>query len=324
MNTELFIDKLKHCREILTSLKNSYSLSNSAIEKRKMSNKDIDSRLKEFLLLQKGNYKYFVGGEEVECNRVLIDEMNYDSILQTRQLSTGDEKDRLRNFIDADPCDFQIINEVLSHLYRVALEKKDNLLNTKIISLFLPKNLTSQKFMELLQIYFPNSFMEICFDIGIQYFSLSKKKYVIFECGSQLFSPKFTLSNQLEIKDIEKYMITSTTELNNGALRKALFVAVYTELVLTLKESKTVDTIVMQPFYDGFQNNEWDPNQGGGSYIFGSMDNKEWDMISVVPDGYGAVLGEKFTFPMYERRTIKYIKFETGPFSLSIAFLHLY
>jgi hypothetical protein len=310
MNSDV-MSYIKDLKTRLFSLEDNYSLRLKELEERESKQGRLEDKVKEVIKLQKEIITFNIGGEKVDVSLNLVQNCVYDNILKDvidNIVDIGRSLKDIENvFIDRNPKLFFFILEIMRRSKQVNLGNE--------VRLVLPHKLNHIAFIEDVHFYFKQDADKVLDDILIGYHGVNGVIY-LNQGVDNIDTVK--VSTNLPNETLDVYRATTYSDIRKKTSVKAFFISYDSEFVITLKNPMVVNSIEVKPFT--FDLDSWYPGEGAGTFIFTSNDNTEWDFLACIPDDYGSD-PEATHFISFDPRKAKYIKFQTGDFTLSVSYL---
>ena len=305
--TEDLLKEIKQLKTKLFSLEESYATRIKAMEERDIRRKRLESKISDLVTLQLDVLKFKIGDVSFSVSNNLIQSCPYDNIFRDIISSVQDMGHSLeateKVFIDRNPKHFLYILEIMRKSFS----------DKKVV--LLPSKISSSAFLEDIHFYFKGDSDTVLEDFEIK--QEITKKYVTVNINTDIID-SCKASTNLPSDNLEPYRASSYLDIKKTNSAKAYFVSYDSEFIVTLKQSATLSCIELKPFT--FDLDSWYPGEGAGTFIFSSTDNVNWDFLSTIPEDYGADM-ESVYYVNFSPRNMRYIKFQTGDFTLSISYL---
>lgn len=307
---------IKSLKDKLVSLENNYDHKLKELEQRESKETRLDSKLKEIITLQNDIITFNISGEYIQISKQLINNTPYDNIFRdviSSMEDMGRDLEEIQNvFIDRNPKGFFYILEIMRKGF-------NQLLRSESIesSLKLPRNINHEAFLEDVQFYFKQDGDKVLDDFGF-FYNKDKVRVELNSSGDLII--KYTLSSELPNDMLTPYRAHNIRDIKKQSSHKAFFVNYDSNIVFELSEIHMISQIEVKPFT--FDMDCWYPGEGAGTFVFSSLDNVEWDFLNAIPDDYGIEHDNTYLIN-FDRRMAKYIKFQTGDYTLSIAYMKI-
>jgi len=310
-------------KDKLEALDKAYQAKLKSTEMRENNLKHIENKLQEVQQLQNNIITFNVGGEFIRTNRQIIINSIYDSIL--------------KEFID----DLTKMNKPLTDLTNIFIDR-----NPEYIKYILDiirtaneeyiKNNCDINFMTSIPFYVNSD--QCCIDLlNLEidfYFKQDAEK--VFDHFKFMYSNKpnnvssdivnsvlnVNVSNILPSEELNKYRASTFKDISKINSKKAYFISYDSTITFELDSEKELESIDIKPFTADL--NFWIPCEGAGAFCFTSLsENGEYDFLSSIPEDFGLDFEDnKKTYKIYfDRRRVKFIRFQTGDFTLSISYI---
>ena len=108
---------------------------------------------------------------------------------------------------------------------------------------------------------------------------------------------------------------------NPDNIFKAFFLDYDANVIFNFVENVRATTIQLRPFW--LDLDCWYPGDGAGSKVYYSTDKSNWTFLSVLPSDYGYEMGMVHEIK-FEEKEMRYLKFETKEYALSICFIKVF
>jgi hypothetical protein len=214
-------------------------------------------------------------------------------------------------FIDRNPQTFTHIADIMRKSY---LKKYDHSIEMRIK---LPRALNHAAFMEDVKFYFKDDYDKVLEDFELYYLK-SDGKLVPLNSSDELIID-IKIKKELTYEGLIPYKATKMSDIKRFESHKAFFVDHNSDIIFELKEKTPISSIEIKPFILDYD--VWYPNEGAGAFVFVSVDGKTWEFVNAIPDDYGIEHTSSLIF--FDEQIAKYIKIQTGDYSLSISYLKL-
>jgi hypothetical protein len=307
---------IKDLKTKLFSLEDNYSKRLKDLEIRESKITKLEQKMKDVIDLQNNVIFFNIGGEKVAVSKILIQSCIYDNILKDvieNLLDIGRSLKDVENvFIDRNVKQFFFIIEIM--------RKGSLILQGKQAKLKLPRNINHKAFIQDINFYFKQDAEKVLEDISLYYYEDDNSSKIVYlnRTDSILLSCK--VSTNLPNDLLDAYRASNIDDIRKKTSAKAFFVSYDSELVVELTYPTKIELIEVKPFT--FDLDSWYPGEGAGTFIFTSNDNKEWDFLATIPEEYGSDM--EMIYPVFfEPRVAKYVKFQTGDFTLSVSYLKI-
>lgn len=300
---------IKMLKNKLTNLEKNYEEKLVEVELREKKKQRLEEKLKTVVGLQKQLITFNIGGEYMQLNKKVIFNCGYDNIFKdvvTNIEKMGRSPDDIKNvFIDRNAKNLSHIAEIM----RKSFNK-----SSRDLKICLSSELDLKAFQADIEFYFKQDAENVMSDYEIYKISLGKDTSISL---SDLITG-FSIKTALPSENLDPYRANTVKDLLKKNNTKALFVSYDSTLVFELKEMTKISSIELKPF--SFDLDSWIPSEGAGTFIFGSSDNIEWDFLNSIPDDYGTEFDITYLVT-FDPKNLKYIKFQTGEFTLSISYI---
>jgi hypothetical protein len=312
MNSDV-MSYIKDLKNKLFSLEENYCKRMKVLENREHAESRLDQKIKDLVELQKEILTFNIGGEKVNVSRNLIESCIYDNIL----------KDVIENLLDIGRSSKDVENVFIDRsaktfYYIVELIRKSKLIHqNKEAKLIIPNAYDAKVFLNEVQFYFKQDAERVLEDIVIGY---QTEKGVVYLNQNISIIESCKVSTVLPNEMLDPYRASIYDDIRKKSSNKAFFVSYDSEFVVNLTHSTKLNSIEVKPFT--FDLDSWYPGEGAGAFIFTSNDGNEYDFLAAIPDDYGSDLQVVYRID-FDPRVAKYIKFQTGDFTLSICYLKI-
>jgi hypothetical protein len=305
--TEDLLKEIKILKTKLFSLEDNYTTRIKTMEERDIRRKRLESKISDLVALQLDVVKFRIGDVSFSVSDNLIQSCPYDNIFRDIISSVKEIGKSVtcteKVFIDRNPKHFIYILEIMRKSFSV----------NKVV--LIPSKISSTAFIEDIHFYFKGDSDTVLEDFEIK--QEINKKYVTVNINIDIIDSCMASTN-LPSENLEPYRASSYMDIKKSNSAKAYFVSYDSEFIVSLKQSATLTCIELKPFT--FDLDSWYPGEGAGTFIFSSTDNVNWDFLSTIPEDYGADM-ESIYYVNFSPRNMRYIKFQTGDFTLSISYL---
>lgn len=309
-------------KEKLEKLDKAYQLKLNSIEKREVNLKQLENKYLEIEQLQNNIIMFNIGGEYISTNRQLIINSIYESVLKDllNNLTNNGKSlsDLSDTFIDRNPDYFKFIIEIIRKSTDEYIKNSFDLDLMQNIPFVVSSD---QCCLELLYLeihyYFKQDADKIFDHFNFMY--SDKPKLISFTNSVT----EVKVSNNFPSEFLDKYRATSYNDISKVNSRKAYFISYDSTITFELDSVKELESIDIKPFTA--DQNFWVPCEGAGAFCFTSSsdfsDNNQFDFLTSVPDDYGLDESNKVYKLTFDKRLAKYIKFQTGDFTMSISYI---
>jgi hypothetical protein len=305
--TEDLLKEIKLLKNKLFSLEENYTSKIKVLEEREQRCNRLESKLKDLVMLQLDVLVFTIERTSFSISNNLIQSCPYDNVFRdiiTSIQEMGHSLDSTQKvFIDRNQKHFIYIIEIM----------RKSFYDNKTITL--PPKINRAAFIEDIHFYFKNDSVTVLEDFEIR--QQTSKGYDILNINSDLVE-SCTVSTNLPNENLDPYRASTYLDIKKNNSVKAYFVSYDSEFIVTLKQSALLSCIELRPFT--FDLDSWYPGEGAGTFVFSSMDNVNWDFLSTIPDDYGGDM-ESIYYVNFSPRDMRYIKFQTGDFTLSISYM---
>jgi hypothetical protein len=304
---------IKDLKTKLFSLEDNYYKRLSELEHRESSENRLNDKVKDLVGLQSEVITFNIGGEKINVSKGLVESCIYDNIFKDvidNILDIGRSLNDIENvFIDRNSKSFYSIIEIM---------RKAKLVNSgQEAKVILPKGINYEAFIQDVHFYFKQDAEKVLEDILLAYQGTNGLVY-LNQSASIVESVK--VSTNLPNDNLDPYRASTYQDIRKKNSNKAFFVSYDSEFVVTLTNCTILNSLEVKPFT--FDLDSWYPGEGAGTFIFTSLDNVEWDFLATIPEDYGTDHEAVYNVH-FEQRYAKYIKFQTGDFTLSISHLKI-
>jgi hypothetical protein len=311
MNSDV-MSYIKDLKNRLFTLEEGYTKRMKELDHRESSESRVEQKIKDLVQLQSDVLTFNIGGEKVCVSKNLIESCCYDTILKDvieNIVDIGRSLKDIENvFIDRTAKSFYFIIDIMRKSKLVAEGKE-----AKVVI----KNLDSKAFLCDVQFYFKQDAERVLDDILI---AAQGEKGLIYLNQKVSIIESVKVSTNLPNDMLDPYRAGTFDDIRKKSSHKAFFVSYDSEFVVNLTHSMTISSIEVKPFT--FDLDSWYPGEGAGTFIFTSNDGAEYDFLATIPEDYGSDL-EATYHVQFDPRTAKYIKFQTGDFTLSLSYLKI-
>jgi hypothetical protein len=271
----------------------------------------LNSKIDELASMQGEILTFNIGGELMTVSKFLVVNSIYENILKDVVVNIekiGRSTDDISSvFIDRNPKSFYYITEILRKSYY-------HLLNNTCLKVKIPNGSNIAAFHHDLIFYFKEDVEKVLAD-----FEITNGVTTLADQDGGIIT-KFTLSTAFPNKEVDRYRAKSGCDIKRFNSNKAFFVNYNSTLDFEFKEIILISSLEVKPFTSNLDN--WVPTEGAGTFIFSSIDNTEWDFLAAMPDDYGQDISISY-FMSFDPRMAKYLRFQTGDYTLSISYLKI-
>lgn len=310
---QLFSQSLADIRGRLSELENGIEKEYDDLERKFDTHLRLENKLKDLQMKQKDKTIFNVGGKLFLFSKDIIVNCDYDNILKDFLMKGG--------LIDRCPKHFKVILDIFrkhddykkGYVTRLYTNKK------KIDFIIDYNKITRREFEEELEFYFKPIGCERLFkDFKFYY----RDKLVYYKNSDKTtFITHFEVDTYYPNDLLEPYKVNVIEEIQTlDNVMKGIFVDFDSNVIFTFAEEVKINRIQVKPFWGDLDC--WYPGDGAGCMVYSSRDKVNWELLSLIPDTYGMDIDEVTTL-VFEEREMRYLKFETIDYGLSIAYLKI-
>lgn len=313
-------------KDKLTNLEKSHDQKIKDYEKREKTYESLKAKFNEIQTLQ-GDVIYFnIGGKKCPAGRKLVINSIYKSVLKdvlNNLEKIGKTKaDTYKIFIDRNPDTFIYILEILRKSTEAYEKSNCDVSLISDLSIYIDPKLTNDNNLTNdIKFYFKED-AEMVLDHFKLYtkqgeaFGSTSKSNVVGGVESVKVSTDFP-SNQLD-----PYRAKAYKDISKKNSKKGYFVSYDSNIIFGLENEIDLKTIEIKPFSANLD--YWVPCEGANAFIFSSMtgEGETWDFCCSIPDDYGIEFENDHTYTLtFDKRKAKYIKIQTGDYTLSVSYI---
>ena len=331
----------------IENLEKLYETKYKAAEERENNLKKLELKYNDIKTLQNNIIEFNVGGELLTTNRSLIVNSIYNNILKDTLTNliklNRPYTDCNKIFIDRNPNSFKYILEILRKTYESYVNNEFNLDLIKGVEILIDFADTDiDSLVEDVKYYFKSSDSKeheesdaekVLEAVNFSYMSNGKMSHILGQFSyehtksfTDLPIINVTVKAPFPSTELDPYRATTYADISKVNSAKAYFVSYETTITFELGSEKEISEIEIRPFTTNLQ--YWVPCEGIGSYIYTSTvdSDNNYEFAGTVSEDYGCDFteGSKKTYKIsFGKRKVRYIKFQTGDYTLSISYLKI-
>ncbi len=310
-------------KDKLEALDKAYQTKLKSTEMREDNFKEIENKFQEIQQLQNNVISFNIGGEFIKTNRQMIINSIYDSILKDfiNDLTKMDKPlSNLTNiFIDRNPDYFKYILDIIRKSNEEYIKNNCDINLLSSIPFAVNSDLCCiDTLNQEIEFYFRQD-AEKVFD-HFKFMYSNKPNDLSSDIVNSVLNVK--VSNILPSDELSKFRASTFKDISKVNSKKAYFISYDSTITFELDSEKELESIDIKPFTADL--NFWVPCEGAGAFCFTSLtENGEFDFLCSVPEDYGLDFeDQKKTYKInFDSRIVKYIRFQTGDFTMSISFI---
>lgn len=316
------VNSITELKNKLFSLEATYETKLKNLEKREKVRAEIRLKFNEILANQDSQITFNISGKKISTSKALIVNSIYSNIL--KDLLSNLEKigrtteETHKIFIDRSPEAFKYIIEILWKSNEAYLKAG---LDTSLISdLDLsidPQIISIEAFKEEIKFYFKEDYEKV-----FEHFKFNfSGRNIVFQANQSMVS-SVKVSSEFPSDQLNSYRAKSFEDISRISSKKAYFLSYDSTITFELSETQEIGCIEIRPFI--LDLNYWVPCEGANAFVFGSLtENGEFDFLGSLPEDYGLEFEshKKVYYVYFDKRNLKYIRIQTGDFTLSIAYI---
>ena len=293
----------------LENMEKDYSKKFNMLQRRENKQSILSKKTLELRQIQTDIIILNIGGEKIKVNFGIIAKSQYDSIIRDIVINLeqiGKGKENTKNvFIDRNPDTFYYIMEIFR-----------NSNNNKI---YLPRKVLLHNFISDINFYFKEDAVSVLEDFNI--FSTNyENDYVNYQETNSIYE-SYEITTELPGTELDYFRAKSLQDIMKKNRNKAFFISYDSSFTIKFNEIVTISSIEIRPFTASLE--FWVPSEGAGTFIFTKLEeNDEWEFCNSIPDDYGIDIATPY-FIDFDQKAAKYLKFQTGEFTLSISYLNI-
>ena len=301
-----------------------YETKLKAHERREQNMKDLEKKFEEIQIQQGGNIiKFNIGGQKLLTNKHLVINSIFDSVLKDilKNLESIGRplEDTSKVFIDRNPNYFKFILEIIRKSSDEFIKNNCELSLTSDIPLLLnSKECTVEALKEEILYYFKDDSEKVLEMFKFKYTDKINDNVLPSVIGGVT---SVLVSNELPSEELTKFRAKSFKDISKLTSKKAYFISYDSTITFEFERIRTIESIEIKPFTADL--NFWVPCEGAGAFCFFGVNNTDFDFLATIPEDYGLDFEDntktyKLTF---NKQLAKYIRFQTGDFTLSISYI---
>lgn len=316
----------------LVDLEKAHNTKLENFNKRMKNYESLKLKYDELLSMQGDNVTFNVGGTKFSVNKQLVVSSIYDNIL--KDLLSNLEKvgkpitDSHKIFIDRNPLSFKYIVDILrlSHQAYIKSNLDIDLISNLVVNIDC-KQSNPSAFLEDVKFYFKDSTEKV-----LSHFVF--KDYNNDEISNNYVSKKGDDSNISNVKvstnfpsdQLNPYRAKNYSDISKKTSKKGYFINYDSNIIFELSNSFSVSKIEIKPFSANLD--YWVPCEGANSFVFSSTTGidgeNNWDFCCSLPDDYGLEWEDNKTYTLnFDAREAKFIKIQTGDYTLSVSYIKI-
>jgi hypothetical protein len=315
--TDDMTSTIKLLKNKLTVLEHNYEDKFKEVELRELKEAKLNSKLQAILKIQKHKNEivtYNIGGEKIQIALNHVMNCPYQNIMRdviVNLQKMGRDISSIPNvFIDRNPIHFKFISEII---------RISNTQSVKTIILTESNFINTEQLKQDIYFYFKQDAERVLEEFEIVLIS-QDKKLEINSSSSNESIVNYEITTSLPGINIDIYRANSIKDITKRNSKKAFFVSYDSSFIIELNQLTLISFIEIKPFT--FDLDSWIPTEGAGTFVFSSDDKVEWDFLNAIPEDYGSNMDTSYLIS-FEPRFAKYIKFQTGEFTLSLAHIKI-
>jgi hypothetical protein len=323
--TEDITKSILDLKNKLFTLDKVYETKLKAHEKREQNMKELEKKFEDMKIQQGGNIiKFNIGGQKLITNRHLVINSIFDSVLKDilKNLESIGRplEDSSKVFIDRNPNYFKFILDIIRKSSDEYIKNNCEIsVLTDIPLLLNSTECTVEALKEEILYYFKEDSEKVL--------EMFKFKYTDKENDTSASSSviggvvSVVVSNELPSEELTKFRAKSYKDISTLTSKKAYFISYDSTITFEFEKIRTIESIEIKPFTTDL--NYWVPCEGAGAFCFFGLNNTDFDFLATIPEDYGLDFEDnkksyKLTF---NKQQAKFIRFQTGDFTLSISYI---
>ena len=270
---------------------------------------------------------YFnIGGKKCPTNRSLIVNSIYKSVLKdvlSNLEKMGKSKtDSSKIFIDRNPESFPYILDILRKSYQAYLSSNLDIALIGDLKVFIdPKVTLPDTFLEDVKFYFKDDY------------ELVQQHFRVFTSdGVERSVTQSNIGGVLSVKVsadfpsdvLNPYRAKTFKDISKKNSKKGFFISYDSNIQFSLENEIDFSKLEIKPFSANLD--YWVPCEGAGTFVFSSLtggdNNDNWEFCASLPEDYGLEFENDKTYTInFDKRRARYIKLQTGDYTLSVSYI---
>ncbi len=281
--------------------------------------------------IQGDSVTFNVGGNKFSINKQLVVSSIYDNVL--KDILNNLEKvgkpvtDSHKIFIDRNPLSFKYIADILrlSHDAYIKSNLDVDLISNIVLNIDC-KQSNPSAFVEDVKFYFKESSEKVLNHFVFKDFNGDEISLNVTSKVVDSNISKVTVSNNFPSDQLNPYRAKTYTDISKKTSKKGFFINYDSNIIFELSNSFSVSKIEIKPFSANLD--YWVPCEGANSFVFSSTTGIDgetnWDFCCSLPDDYGLEWEDNKTYTLnFDAREAKFIKIQTGDYTLSVSYIKI-